>query len=327
MFFIIFMFISQPTNPTSQPTSQPSSALLQGLVFDFTTKFSNIDLTDWNANANHLELYKHSLLTNIPNIRESDVTNIVVKDDSIRRKLAEISNGQLIIGNVVYDLTTRSLLSKGIEIVTTISVRPEYYNKSESLTFDDTYNQIIADIQSTSAYVLTDLQSQSSYFQYAVVSSVTFTSYSIRIMHSALPTSTPTSAPSCGAGYVGDNVNCVPCAPGFSLSDFNNDVCEPCPLDHYSNTYGSATCTACPSPYGAYKLGSTECTAYYLNYSGTRLKFLIGSFVFLFLFSMVCAGRRAFAVFAVMLFPAMDVTTGSHYLVLPRLFTHSIPLI
>ena len=40
----------------------------------------------------------------------------------------------------------------------------------------------------------------------------------------------------------------------------------------------------------------------------------------LFLFGTVSAGRKAFAVFAVMLFPAMDVTTDIIYLVSTRFY-------
>ncbi len=296
--------------------------MLQGLVFDFTSKFSNIDLTDWEADVNHLTLYKQALFLNIPKLREDDITNIAVKNASSRRLLSdvvtEITNTQLILG--IYDPSTRSLLSKGLEVITTISVRPKYYDKSGSFTLDSTYDRIVSDIQATSSSVLNLLQSQSVYFQPAVYSSVIFSSYSVKVLHSGYPTSTPTSQPSCGAGFIGDSVNCVPCVPGTFLSDFNKDVCEPCPLDHYSNDYGSVACTVCPSPYGAYHVGSTECTAYYLNYSGQQLNFLVGSFVFLFLFAALCAGRKAFAVFAVMLFPAMDVTTDIMYLVSTRFY-------
>lgn len=242
-------------------------------------------------------------------MREDDITDVSVIDASTRRALEEIIDAELIHG--IYEPSTRTLLNKGLEIVTTLSVRPVYYDKSRSLSLESTYNQLVADIQATSTSILTQLQTHSTYFQPAVVSPATYTSYRVTILHSALPTSTPTSRPSCGAGYVGDNINCVPCEPGTYMSDFTKDVCEPCPLDHYSSAYGAATCTACPSPHGAFEVGSAECTAYYLNYSGQRLQFLIGSFVFLFLFGTVCAGRKAFAVFAVMLFPAMDVTTGT----------------
>lgn len=266
-------------------------------------------MNDWNSDVNHPAMYKQSLLLNIPHLREDDITNIAVSDASSRRSLDEIIDVTLIHG--VYDPSTRTLVTKSLDIVTTISVRPEYYDKSQSLSLDSTYNQLVTDIQSTTTSVLTYLQSQSTYFQSSVISPVTVSSYSVTVLRSALPTSTPTSQPSCGAGYVGNNANCVPCTPGTFLSDFNSDVCVPCALDYYSNAHGSATCTACLPPFGAYKVGSTECTAYYLNYSGTQLNFLIGSFVFMFLFATICAGRRAFAVFAIMLFPAMDVTTGT----------------
>jgi len=288
------------------------------VVFDFTSKYNNIDLNDWNADMRHLAWYKQSLLTNVPNLREIDITDIAIRDASVRRSLEELVDATMLHG--MYDPSTRSLLTKGLEVVTTLNVRPDYYDKSGSSTVDSTYNQLTSDIQAASSAVLTELQSQSNYFQPVVAAPVTYTSYSVVIIRSAVPTSTPTSAPSCGAGYVGDNVNCVPCEPGTYLPDFNNDVCEPCPLDYYSSTFGATSCTACPSPYGAYEVGSTECTAYYLNYSGQRLQFLVGSFVLLFLFGTVSAGRKAFAVFAVMLFPAMDVTTDIMYLVSTRFY-------
>ena len=251
-----YIVISQPSNPTGQPTSQPSSSLLQGLTFDFTHKFSNIDLVDWNADANHLVAYKESLLLHVPNLREDDVTNIAVRDTSVRRLLEEMVGVTMIHG--LYDSTSRTLLSKSLEIIATISVRPQYYDKTGKSTLDSTYNQLVSDIQATSTSILAYLQARSTYFQPAVSSPMTFSSYSVTVLHSGFPTSTPTSQPSCGAGYVGDNVNCVPCEPGTFLSDFSKDTCEPCPLDYYSSTYGAAACTACPSPKGAYQVGSTD---------------------------------------------------------------------
>lgn len=275
-------------------------------------------MVDWNADANHLVVYKESLFLHAPNLREDDVTNITVRDTSVRRLLEEMVGVTMIHG--LYDSTSRTLLSKSLDITVTISVRPQYYDKTGKSTLDSTYNQLVSDIQATSTPTLAYLQARSTYFQPAVSVPMTFSSYSVTILHSGFPTSTPTSRPSCGAGYVGDNVNCVPCEPGTFLSDFSKDICEPCPLDYYSSAYGAAICTACPSPKGAYQVGSTHCAAYYLNYSGQRLQFFIGSFVFLFLFATICAGRKAFAVFAVMLFPAMDVTTDIMYLVSTRFY-------
>ncbi len=59
-------------------------------------------------------------------------------------------------------------------------------------------------------------------------------------------------------------------------------------------------------------------------FRGTKLQLLIGLFAFLFLFSIFCAGRKAFAVFAIMLFPCLDVVTDIIYLVLTLYSSHVI---
>lgn len=127
-----YIVISQPSNPTGKPTSQPSSSFQKGLTFDFTHKFSNIDLVDWNADANHLVVYKESLFLHVPNLREDDVTNITVRDTSVRRLLEEMVGVTMIHG--LYDSTSRTLLSKSLDIIVTISVRPQYYDKTGKST-------------------------------------------------------------------------------------------------------------------------------------------------------------------------------------------------
>ncbi len=184
--------------------------------------------------------------------------------------LCEVHVDSLSAGKYEYNPISRELVAQTLDVISTIAVRPHYYsylNHSEVTTAGGTYSSIKSLIEGSAASLLSYMRSNSNYFLSSTATpEVTVSSYSVNIIHSAIPTSTPTSQPSCGDGSEGTNVNCVPCNPGFYLSDFNQLNCEPCPLDYYTNVYGSETCTQCPSPRAAYQVGSTECTAYYLNY-------------------------------------------------------------
>ena len=170
-----------------------------------------------------------------------------------------------------YDPVTRALITQSLEVTATVAVRPDYYISSSSssttMTAGDVYSELKAQIEGSVSSVHSYMTLNSLNFQ-AVSSppTVTFTSYTMSIIHSALPTSAPTSMPSCGVGAEGSNVLCTPCNPGYYLSDVGQLKCQECPLDSYSDIFGAENCKQCVSPAAAYQVGSTECNAYYLNY-------------------------------------------------------------
>ena len=185
--------------------------------------------------------------------------------------MCEFNVDTLGAGTYEYDPTTRALVTQSLEVVSTVVVRPFYYadssSSSQGATAQETYSSLKAMIEGSASSVLSYMRTTSTHFQPSTATpTVTVSSYSMHITHSALPTSTPTSAPSCGVGSEGTSVQCTPCQPGFYLSDVSQVNCKACPLDYYSDTFGAGTCQQCSSPRAAFQLGSTECTAYYLNY-------------------------------------------------------------
>jgi hypothetical protein len=45
-------------------------------------KFNNLAVTDWNANNNHVGIYKEAIL-NITNLREEEIISVVANDATV----------------------------------------------------------------------------------------------------------------------------------------------------------------------------------------------------------------------------------------------------
>lgn len=76
------------------------------------------------------------------------------------------------------------------------------------------------------------------------------------------PSSIPTSAPSCGLGHEGTHGSCIPCEPGYYLSDREWEYCRKCEMDYIQPHSAQSDCTKCEYPLATMQTGSTKCDAW-----------------------------------------------------------------
>ncbi len=293
---------SRPSNrPSSSPTSQPSTSLVEATVFSVTMLYQNLDISDWNADkAYHEFLLSISLVEHVTGLQLNDIVNISAIDESIRR-----------LDNIIKH---RVLFTKRLEVDTTFHVRPQYFNRTDSLSVADVYSAVISRINASSYDILLDLQANSTYFADAVLLSTTYSSYTSTIVHSPYPSSSPTSQPTCGTGsyQVGDA--CGPCARGYFSDSLNAFKCTACPVETYSGSVGSVECSPCEALTTNIKEASSSCPYFTLNASAVSY-YTLGIFItVLFLTGLSFAGENVYIMFALGLFPFLDIVSDMIYI-------------
>ncbi len=257
-------------------------------------EYEYIDLIDWKSDPMHLTYFKEALLTYVDVLREDDVTHVVPSDVSSRRLL-------------------RELLTKRLRIIVGLSVNPVYIDADNSTS--GVYSSLKSALVASNALILNDMQAQSSYFMNVSVSGVSVSSYVVGVSHSALPTSTPTSQPSCGIGSSQDGgTGCTQCAIGYYTDTLNADLCTICPIDTYNNAIGSDHCEACPAFTANTKEGSHDCHCIYLHTSSAAYYTFIAVVFIIVVSSLVFAGENVYIMFMLTLFPILDIITDLIYI-------------
>jgi len=111
------------------------------------------------------------------------------------------------------------------------------------------------------------LQSSGGSFSEATVpagSTPTFSAFEEIYLHTPVPSSQPSSSPSCPAGFNG--LGCSPCPEGtYSLPGALE--CIDCPDGTYSDLPGSGSCTDCHWPWTSFEDGSRGCESIKLDFS------------------------------------------------------------
>ena len=241
----------------------------------------------------HLTYFKEALLTYVDVLREDDVTHVLPSDVSSRRLL-------------------RELLTKRLKITVGLSVNPVYIDADNSTS--GVYSSLKSALVASNALILNDMQTQSSYFMNVSVSGITVSSYVVGVSHSALPTSTPTSQPSCGIGSSQDGGGCTQCAIGYYTDTLNADLCTICPIDTYNTAIGSDHCEACPAFTANVKEGSNDCPCIYLHTSSIAYYTFIAIVFIIVVSSLIFAGENVYIMFMLTLFPILDIITDLIYI-------------
>jgi len=148
------------------------------------------------------------------------------------------------------------------------------------------------------------------------VSTPVLSSMTTVILHSAHPTSAPSSVPSCAAGSFGEKTHCGQCPPGKYSSIGGQSECTQCPVGTYSDAYGLLTCKKCPWPSYTSFEGQTVCGEIYLMAPFYVWSGLIGFLGLIFLSGIYFVDAEfRMAVFLIMAFPAMDICSDLVYII------------
>ncbi len=242
----------------------------------------------------HLTYFKEALLTYVDVLREGDITHVLPSDVSSRRLL-------------------RELLTKRLKIIVGLSVNPVYIDADNSTS--GVYNSLKSSITAGNALILNDMQAQSSYFLNVSVSGVSVSSYVVGVSHSALPTSFPTSQPTCGIGSSQNSVSgCTQCAIGYYTDKLNANLCSICPIDTYNTAVGSDHCDACPAFRANTAEGSNDCHCIYLHTSSIAYYTFVAIVLIIVASSLIFAGENVYIMFMLTFFPILDITTDLIYI-------------
>ena len=305
------------THPTSQPTSQPTMSTMEVVVFSVTTKYQNLDLSDWNVDqAHHEALIKASLVQHVDGLREDDIVDISAANISTTgsRHLTNNDDGttEIHVSSSIDD--PRVLIIKILELDIIFNIRLQYFKQTTQMTSADVYQTIISRIIASSNDSLVYLQSNSAYFANAVVLSTSYSSYSVIFSRSTYPTSTPTSQPSCGIGSYQVGSGCGSCAPGYYTDSLNAYQCNACPLDTYKSEIGSVQCSPCGKFTTNVNEASTSCPNFLLNVSAITYCSICAFIAVLFLSSLYFAGENKFTMLILGTFPLLDILSDMIYI-------------
>ena len=149
-----------------------------------------------------------------------------------------------------------------------------------------------------------------------MVAKAAVVNYTVIILHSPFPTSTPTSQPSCSAGTDGLTDTCIPCEPGFYsnvASKKYSPHCQPCPQGTYSDEYRSGSCKQCPYPTTTYREGLDKCFSYSLNTGNTMYYSTIATIVTVAFLGASLSGNKKRVVMIITLWPLFDFITDVLY--------------
>ena len=134
------------------------------------------------------------------------------------------------------------------------------------------------------------------------------------IAHSAYPTSSPSSQPTCGTGSYQVGGGCGLCAEGYYTDSSNAFQRTACPVGTYSNSVGSVECSPCEARTTNIKDASTTCPHFTLNTSSASYYTLCAFITALFLLGLSCAGENIYIMFALSLFPFLDIVSDMIYI-------------
>ena len=275
------------------------------LSFNVTAEYENIDIIDWNSNPFHLDYYKNAFINNVEGLRESYITDVIIRDVSSRRTLLMLS--------------TRFLTTKKLLITMVLSLNPDRINPTSSAY--DVFITLKNSIDSSNTAILSELQSQSTYFQTVTISTITYSDYEVVFLHSAYPSSTPTSRPTCGTGsYQVDN-NCGYCFAGYFTDTLNAISCTACPIGTYNTRASSTACSPCPVFTSNIVEASTSCPQFTIAASAFTYHGIASFIAVLFLFSLLYAGKDVYIFFVLGLFPFLDIVTDIIYLLSVKFYS------
>ena len=247
---------------------------------------------------------------------DNNAVNVTTKSVASNRRLTQIKA-----------INSRELAGTSVTVTYIVSLIP--YHAGMYQGNDYAYNVLKTRISTPSKYsggstFLTTLTSHtlSSFTAFTSSSISTPTvasSYSDRILHSAKPTSYPTSMPSCGRGSEGTNANCMPCTPGnynpHLQPNGGSAQCIPCEVGLFSPGYGAEYCLECPYPYYSPLEGASRCDGVYLKFTFVQGATLVAILVFIFIVCCFQAGDAKYLAIGVMSFPTMDILSDLIYIV------------
>jgi len=133
--------------------------------------------------------------------------------------------------------------------------------------YDSLMHQITDASSGTKCALQESLQSSGGSFSQVIVpdgSSPVIYAVEEVFIHTPVPSSQPTSSPSCPAGFNGRG--CTPCPEGtYALP--GGTGCIQCPRGTYSDSPGSGSCTACQWPWTTFDVGASACKSISINIS------------------------------------------------------------
>lgn len=143
-------------------------------------------------------------------------------------------------------------------------------------------------------------------------------------LHSPIPSSMPTSMPSCGYGSYGPKGDCGKCPPGYYEIRFGAKSCIACPIGFYAPDFGSSSCEKCRYPYTTLNIASSACDSAVLKVNKKFLISVMGTCAILFLFSMNYAGDKKIFMFIMALTPALNFFATLMYILTSKFYSQPL---
>jgi len=142
--------------------------------------------------------------------------------------------------------------------------------------------------------------------------------------HSPVPSSAPTSRPSCSLGSFGPDGGCGMCPPGYYGTAWGQVSCAACPVGFYSSAPSMISCTKCRYPYTTLSIASRTCDSAILGVNRSFLISVMGTCALLFLFSMNFAGDKKIFMFFISFTPALNFFAALMYMLTMRFYSQAL---
>lgn len=240
--------------PTSQPSFSPSRGLLSGIVFNVTQELEGLTSAEYNKDkALNDDYFMRSLDNSVPKLQHSHIAVLFVTE--------RLPSAPSALSNAFRQTSALSSLalssaSAGVKLVYVVTASLQelgYQNELYREAYDELRSEIFNASTGSNSSLELSLQSlagqTSCLLSKATVpleSFPVYSDYTAIYLHTPLPSSQPTSSPSCVVGHFGEggSKGCQPCAPGTYLgTDMIGELsCRSCPMDSFNNEFGASKC-------------------------------------------------------------------------------------
>jgi hypothetical protein len=304
------------TSPTASPSYSPtismapSNAFTMGIEFSVSQTLLSVDSDFYFTNLQESnEKFIQSLVTVVPDLTFEEIEILKINQTAVPLTAGAAATAP--------SIRRRSLATSDVLLVYQVThVIPNGGTNADSI-YNDLVNAISIASTGSSSSLATELRSVGLPFTTTTVpeSPPDISTYSSYTEHTPLPSSTPTSAPSCGSGTEEGSTSsdCNECHPG-TYSEFAGKECKECEIGSYCDTYGCISCEECPYPWTTTQTGKTSCEAIQLN---LPLLFVYTALVMVIVFYFTVIyflSKARLACLVIMTLPLFDVLTDFLYL-------------
>lgn len=293
----------------------PSNVILVGEPVDSVFR-RNLEESEWEGDMmdyQHDEVKSSSRLASMSTkLLSRLLATFGIGEGTTRNAEGNIATRSRALDNSIP--RSRNLVSPGVLVVTQIVVTAEKLGYSDpTSTFNAISSAISTALSTAMPTSLTSLLN-TAYGSSSISISSTAQASSLKSMslHTAPPSSVPTSAPTCGDGSYGTDAHCGLCPPG-TYSTGHTLKCMPCAKGYYNPHYGAKSCELCPYPSYTVLVGQSACNGFNLKFEDTELIICLVVLFVIFVVTVSQAGDKKFAAVVIFLLPTIDVLSDYAY--------------